>query len=61
MPKNLSAKYYQENKKDYKIKACKIFLNKKKKKNDNMVLNNIKICQKMKSKILLRIEKNVME
>ena len=61
MPKNLSAKYYQENKKDYKIKACKIFLNKKKKKNDNMVLNSIKICQKLKSKILLRIEKNVME
>ena len=42
MSKNLSAKYYQENKERLQKKACeviKIFLIKSKKKNDNMVVN----------------------
>ena len=41
MPKNLSAKYYQENKEMQKrlVKDIKIFLKKKKKKSDNMVVN----------------------
>ena len=42
MSKNLSAKYYQENKEDYKRKLAKdikIFLKKKNKKNDHMVVN----------------------
>ena len=43
--KNLSAKYYQENK--------------ERKKSDNMVMNATKISQKMKNKSLLRIEKMV--
>ena len=47
-------------KKDFK-EAPEIFLKKKKKKNDNMVVNARKICQKMKSKSLLRIEKNIIE
>ena len=42
MSENLSAKYYQENKKDYKkrlMKDIKILLEKKKNKGDNMVAN----------------------
>ena len=54
MPKNLSAKYYQENK-DYKknkkklVKDIKIVLKKKKKESKNMVVNITKISQKMKN------------
>ena len=50
-------------KKDYKkklMKDIKIFL-KKKRKNDNMVVNDTKICQKMKNKSLLSIEKIYIE
>ena len=43
MSKNLSAKYYQENK------------------NNNMVMNDTKIYQKMKKKSLLSLEKNIIE
>ena len=46
MSKNLSAKYYQENKEDYSrklVKYMKIFLKKKKKKSNNMVVNFTKI------------------
>ena len=60
MSKNLSAKYYQENKERLQKKACeryKIFLREKKKKGNNMVINVTKISQKMKNKILLSIEK----
>ena len=66
MSKNLSAEYYQEIKKDYKKKLVKdinIFLKKKKKKSNNMVmkiwLHNMvtKISQKMKNKSLWSTEK----
>ena len=41
------------------VEDMKIFLNKKKEKSNNMVVNNTKIYQKMKTKSLLSIEKNV--
>ena len=53
MSKNLSAKYYQENKERKQkmlVKAITIFLGKKKKKSDNMIVNVTKIFQKMKTK-----------
>ena len=62
MSKTLSDKYYQENKKRLQkklVKNIKIFLKKKKKKSNNMVMK--KISQKMKSKSLLSIEKNVID
>ena len=46
MSKNLSVKYYQENKEKFPkklIKDIKIFLQKIKKKSDNMVVNVTKI------------------
>ena len=65
MSKNLSAKYYQENKESHKkkklVKDIKIFLKKKKKKSDNMVVNVTKLFQKMKNKSLLTVEKNIVE
>ena len=64
MSKSLSAKYYHENKKNYKrnlVKDIKIILKKKKKKINNMVVNITKIFQKMKNKSLLSIEKNIIE
>ena len=63
MSKNLSAKYYQENKERLQelVKDIKIFLKKKKKYNNNMVVNNTKISQIMKNKSLLSIEKNIIE
>ena len=60
MSKNLSAKYYQENKEKLPkklVKNIKIFLKKKKKKSDNIVVNVTKISQKMKNRNLLSIEK----
>ena len=60
MSKNLSAKYYQENKERLQkklVKDIKIFLKKKKKKSDNMVVNVTNISQKMKNKSLLCIKK----
>ena len=62
--KNLSSKYYQENKESLKkmlAKDIKIFLRKKKIKSNVMnvmFVNVTKMSQKMKSKSLLRIEKN---
>ena len=54
MYKNLSAKCYQENKetptKKMFVKKIKIFLNRKKKKNNNMVTNVTKISENMKNK-----------
>ena len=65
MSQKLSAKYDQENKERLHqkklVKEIKIFLRKKKKKSDNMVVNVTKISQKMKSKSLLSIEKNIMQ
>ena len=64
MSKNLSSKYYQENKerlqKKKLAKNIKIFLKKKKKKSDKMVVNFTSISQNVKSKSLLNI-KNITE
>ena len=60
MFKNLSTKYYQENKEKVQIKTVediKTFIKKKKKKRKNMVVNITEISQKIKSKSLLSIEK----
>ena len=61
MPINLSAKYYQENKerpqKEKVAKDIKIFLNKKKKTSNNVVVNVTKTPQKMNNKTLLSMEK----
>ena len=64
MSKTLSAKYYQENKEIIQknlVKDIKIFLRKKKKKSNNMIVNVTKISQKIKNKSLLSIEKNIIE
>ena len=64
MFKNLSVKYYQKNKERLQkelAKDIKIFLKKKKKKSDNMIMNGTKISQKMKNKNLLRIDQNIVE
>ena len=65
MSKNLSAKYYQENKERLQekklVKDIKIFLRKKKKKSDNTVRDNTKIYQKMKNKSLLSLEQNMIK
>ena len=64
MSKNLSTKCYQENKERLQkkfVKDIKIFLKKKKKNSDNVVVNVTKIPQNMKNKSLLSIEKNIME
>ena len=60
MRKDSSAKYYQNNKDRLQkklVKDIKVFLEKKKKKCDKMVVNDTKINQKMKNKNLLSIEK----
>ena len=48
MSKNLSAKYYQENKKRLQkkelVEDIKIFLEKENKKSSNMIVNVTKIC-----------------
>ena len=62
MSKNSSAKYYQNNKEIIQkklVKDIKVFLSKKKKKSDNMVVNDTKIFQKMENKSLLSIEENM--
>ena len=64
MSRHLSAKYYQENKERLPkklLKDIKIFLRKKKKKSNNMVLNVKKIFQRMKSKSLFIVEENIIE
>ena len=43
------------------MKDIKIFQKKKKKESNNMVMNVTKISQKMKSKSLLNIEKDIIE
>ena len=60
MPKNLSTKCHRENKEILQkklVKDIKIFLKKKKKKSNNMVMKIGKISEKMKNNILLSIEK----
>ena len=62
--KNLSAKYYQGNKKRLQknfVKDIKISLKKKNKKSNNMVVNITKIFQKLKNKSLLSLEENIIE
>ena len=57
---NVSAKYDQENKERLQkklVKDIKIFLNKKKKKSNNMVVKVTKISQKMKEINWLSIKK----
>ena len=66
MSKNLSVKYFQENKEKLQkklVKDIKIILRKKKKKNSNMFMNVTKISLKMKNKSLLSlsIEKNIIK
>ena len=62
MLKKSTANYYRENKERLKkklVKDIKIFLRKKKNKSNDVVANVTKISQKMKSKYLLSIEKNL--
>ena len=62
MFRNLSAKYYQENKEILQkklLKDIKIFLRKKKKKSNNMVVNVTKISQKIKKVSWLSLEKDI--
>ena len=69
--KNLLAKYYQENKERIQkllAKDIKIFLKKKKKQSDNMIVNVTKGSQKMKKQkikknthTLVEYKKNIVE
>ena len=64
MSTNLSVKHYQENKERLQKKVRKryqIFLKKKNKKSDNMVVNVTKISKKMKNKSFMSVEKNIIE
>ena len=65
MFRNLSAKYYQENKEKLEknlVKNIKIFLKKKKKKkNDITVLNVTKISLKMEKINWRNIDKNIIK
>ena len=60
MPEDLPVTYNQNNKERVQkklVKDIKVFLEKKKKKSENMVVNNTKIYHKMKNRTLLSIEK----
>ena len=63
MSKDSSAKYYQNKKERLQHKAQERYQSlskeEKGKKNDSVTINNIKICQKMKSKSLMSTEKNI--
>ena len=64
MPKDLSAKYYQENKERLQKKASERYQNLSKEEqeeSDNMVMNVTKISQKMKKINWLNIEKNIIK
>ena len=64
MSKNLSARYYQENKERLQKKARKRYQNlskEEKEKRGKMVMNVIKISQKMKKINWVGIEKNIIE
>ena len=59
MPKNSSAKYYQDNKERLQkkfLKDIRVFLNEKR---NNIVVSNTKTSLKMKSKSWLSIQKNI--
>ena len=57
---NIIKKIKKDNKKKLP-KNIKIFLKEKKRKNDNMVVNVVKISQMMKNKDLLSKEENIIE
>ena len=60
MPEDLPVTYNQNNKERVQkklVKDIKVFLEKKKKKSENMVVNNTKIYHKMKNRTLLSTEK----
>ena len=62
MSKDSSAKYYQDNKKDYKenlVEDAKIILKRKKNKSNNTVVSDIKILQKMLNESWLSVENNI--
>ena len=61
MTREASAKYYKKTKKRFKrlVKDIKILLRRKTPKQENMVLNPIKISQKMKNKSQLSILKDI--
>ena len=64
MSKTLSAKHYQKNKERLQKEAWKRYQNlsiKEKEKIDDMATNVTKICQKIKSKILLSIGKHILQ
>ena len=62
MSTDSSAKYYEDNKERLQkklMKDIKVFLGRKKKKSNNMIMNNTKIYQNMRNKSWLGIEKKV--
>ena len=64
MSKDLSAKYYENNKERIQkklVKDMKVFLKMIKKKSNNMVVNDTKIYLNMKKKSLLSIIKNIIK
>ena len=65
MSQDSSPKYCQNNTERLQekklVKYLKVYLNKKKKKSDNMVMTDTKIYQKMKNKSMLSIEKNTIK
>ena len=66
MSKNSSAKYYQSNEKRLQRKVSERYqslskVKKKRKKSDNMVVNDTEIYQKMKNKTLLSIQTNIIK
>ena len=59
-----SAKYYQKTKERFQkklVKSIQIFLKKRKAKSKNMFVNNGKIFLRVKIKVWLSIEKNIMK
>ena len=59
-----TAKYYQDNKERLQkkfVKDVKAFLNNKKKRSDNMVMDDTKISWKIKNKSFLSIEKKILQ
>ena len=56
--------YYENNKERQQkklVKDIKVFLEIKKKKSNNMIMNNTKIYNKIKNRTLLSIEKNTVK
>ena len=62
MSKNLSAKYYQENKERLQKKARERYKNFSKEENEKSYNMKVtEVCWRMKNKSLLSIEKNIVE